>query len=146
MMMRDDLQVALNDVVVALQDAADGHEQAREQLGDRSEADRLARLIEAHGREAETIGEQLRALGDRPREADPEYEAALGLFSRLKAGLAPDEVQSLLEDRAEAEARVAEAADLALERDDVPEDVVDVLIKVRDHARAAAGELGSAAD
>lgn len=142
MMMRDDLQVALNDVVVALQDAADGHEQARVQLGDRPEATKLAGLIEAHGREAETIGEHLRALGDRPREADPEYETVLGLFSQIKASLAPDEVQSLLEDRSEAEARIAETADLALERDDLPDDVAETLRRVRDEARAAAGDLG----
>lgn len=144
MMLRDDLQVALNDVVVALQDAVNGHEHALTALGERAEAGTLRRLVEVHARDAEIIADHLRALGDRPREADSDYETVLDLVSQVKATLAPDDTRSLLEDRAEAEARVAETAECALEYDDLADEIGAALTRIRDEARAAAGELGAA--
>lgn len=141
-MLRDDLQVALNDVVVALQEAAEGHLQAIQQLGKGKRADALDALARTHLAEAEEIGEHLRALGDRPREADSDYDVLRGLFSQVKASLAPDEEESLMEDRAEAEARIAEQAEVALEFDEGSEELTALLTRLRDAARAAAGSLG----
>ncbi|HEX6144898.1 MAG TPA: DUF2383 domain-containing protein [Geminicoccaceae bacterium] len=141
-MLRDELEVCLNDVLVALQEAADGHESAAPQVGERPEAALLRQLVERRRADAQDLAGRLRAMGARPREADSEYETVLGMFAQVKASLAPDEVESLLEDRAEAEARIVDMADLALACDDLPGDVADLLEKLKADARRAAGELG----
>ena len=100
-MLRDELEVCLNDVLVALQEAADGHESAAPQVGERPEAALLRRLVERRRADAQDLAGRLRAMGARPREADSEYETVLGLFAQVMASLAPDVVESLLVDRAE---------------------------------------------
>lgn len=143
-MIRDDLQVALNDVEAAVTEAAEGHTRLAEELrarSDRRAAD-LERLAGRRREVAQALGEQLRALGDRPREGDPEYQSVLEMLARLRASFAEDDVETLLEERAEAEARIVEAVDAALDQDALPEDLVAMLSELREDARRAAGDLG----
>jgi uncharacterized protein (TIGR02284 family) len=140
-MLRDDLQVALNDLVVALQEAADGHEAAAEHLQAGGPADQLRALAARRSALAEDLGERLRALGDRPSEADSDFETLVDLFAQMKAALSPDDVSSLLEDRAAAEAKVAETARLALEQATLPDDLRPQLEELRADAGRVATEL-----
>lgn len=143
-MIRDELQVVLNDVEAAVTEAAEGHAKLAGELRERSEprAADLDRLADERRVVAEALGDRLRALGDRPREGDAEYQSLLEMFTRLRASFAENDVETLLEERAEAEARIVEAVDTALDQDDLPDDLVTMLSELRDQARRAAGELG----
>ena len=146
-MIRDELQVVLNDVEAAVAEAAEGHTRLAEELRGRDHprvAD-LERLAERRRAVAEALGEPLRALGDRPREGDPEYQSVLDMLAHLRASFAENDVETLLEERAEAEARIVEAVDIALDHDGLPDDVVPMLTELRDDARRAAGDLGGSA-
>lgn len=119
-MLRSELQVALNDAIVAAFEAADGHEAAAEVIEDAGVADLLRSFAGARRAAAEELGEHLRALGDLPKVPDSDLETLRDLLSQIKAGLSPDGAQSLLADRAYAEQRVVETARAALALEDRP--------------------------
>lgn len=144
-MIRDELQVVLNDVEAAVTEAAEGHARLADELRGRDHprvAD-LERLASRRRQVAEILGDRLRELGDRPREGDPEYQSVLDMLAHLRASFAENDVETLLEERAEAEARIVEAVDVALDQDALPDDVARLLTELRDDARRAAGDLGA---
>ena len=140
-MLRSELQVALNDVVVACLEAADGHERAADFELDPELADLLHALTEERRSLAEALGERLRDVGDLPRAPDSDLEAVRGVVSRLKAALSADERQALLEERAAAEANLEQAAANALGRDDLPADARALIEQIRERARDARDRL-----
>lgn len=119
-MLRSELQVALNDVIVACHEAADGHETAADVIPDTELAARLGALARERREAADQLGEHLRALDDLPKVPDSDLEALRDLLSRFKSALAPEEWESLLDDRVQAEQQVAGyvRAALALEQRD----------------------------
>ena len=144
-MIRDELQVVLNDVEAVVTEAAEGHARLAEELRarDHPRAADLEALAGRRRRVSETLGERLRALGDRPREGDPEYQSVLEMLARLRASFAENDVETLLEERAEAEARIVEAVDAALDQDALPDDLAAMLTELKDDARRAAGDFGA---
>lgn len=143
-MFRDDRQVALGDLLVALQEAADGHEHVALYLGERGPGPFLDQLVQRDRDWARLIADHLRELGDRPREADTEYETVLEVMTDLKAALAEDDVASMLEDRALAEEKVEETAAVALEQHDMSEAAVTLLREIRAGAHEAQERLRAA--
>lgn len=140
-MLRSELQIALNDVEVALQEAADGHEWAADFVPD-PELSGLLREIAAERRAlSEALGEQLIELGDLPRAPDSDLETVRDLVSRIRAAFSPDERQALLEDRAAAEAHIEACAGTALARDDLSEETRALVQEIRERARAAQGRM-----
>lgn len=136
-MLRSELQIALNDVEVALQEAADGHEWAADFVADPEFADLLRQLAGERRGLAEALGEQLKALGDLPRTPDTDLETVRDLVSRIKAAFSPDESQALLDDRASAEAHLEACARTALTRDDLSDETRALLQKILEAARLA---------
>jgi Domain of unknown function (DUF2383) len=113
-MLRTELQVALNDVIVACQEAADGHETAADVIPDAGLAARLKAFVTERREAAERLGEHLRELGDLPRVPDSDLEALRDLVSRFKSALSPEEWRSLLDDRIQAEQHLVACARAAL--------------------------------
>ena len=144
-MLRTELQIALNDVAVALQEAADGHEWAADFVPDPQLADLLRELAGERRSLAAALGEQLKALGDLPRAPDTDLETVRDLVSRIKAAFSPDERQALLEDRAAAEANLESRVETALARDDLPDDARALLREVLERARLAKERIGAKA-
>jgi uncharacterized protein (TIGR02284 family) len=142
-MLRSELQIALNDVQVALQEAADGHEWAADFVPDPQLGDLLRELALERRSLAEALGEQLKALGDLPRAPDTDLETVRDLVSRIKAAFSPDERQALLDDRAAAEARLEACAETVLARDDLPEDALALLREILERARLAKERMGA---
>jgi uncharacterized protein (TIGR02284 family) len=140
-MLRSELQVALNDVVVACLEAADGHERSADFELDPQLADLLRVLTEERRSLAEALGERLKATGDLPRAPDSDLEAVRGVVSRFKAALSADERRALLEERAVAEANLEEVAASALCRDDLPADARALVEQIRERARNARDRL-----
>jgi uncharacterized protein (TIGR02284 family) len=142
-MLRSELQIALNDVEVALQEAADGHEWAADFVSDPQLADLLRELALERRSLAEALGEQLKALGDLPRAPDTDLETVRDLVSRIKAAFSPDERQALLQDRAVAEANLESRTEAALARDDLSEDTRALLQATLERARLAKERMGA---
>lgn len=139
-LVRDDRQVALNEVVVCAREAADNHRDAASRVED----EELRRLLEAHaGRHellAEQIAEQLKRLDDLPKEPDRDAETLHQLFSRIKAAFSGDEEQALADDRVAEDAKVATAIDEAL-RHDLPQKTRAQLQEFRELLQAEMAEL-----
>jgi uncharacterized protein (TIGR02284 family) len=144
-MLRDDLQTALNDVVVACLEAADGYEAAAGLLDEAALAARFRELADRRRAAAEELAQDLRALGDLPRTPDSDFEAVEIAVSHLKAWLAEDPERSVLDERLAAEVRIADAVAEALAQPDLPEDARQRLEHLRDEVAAAQGQLGAAA-
>lgn len=139
-MLRDDRQTALNDVVVACAEAADGHAHAAQLV----EAHELARVLEALAEQrsaaADELGEHLRGLGDLPKAPDSDLEAIRELAERVSAALSADEQTRLVEERERAEAAVEETVAAALDYG-LPTATRDVLVRLREEARLARERL-----
>ena len=144
-MLRSELQIALNDVEVALQEAADGHEWAADSAPDPQLADLLRELAGERRALAEALGEQLKALGDLPRAPDTDLETVRDLVSRIKAAFSPDERQALLDDRAAAEAHLEACARTVLARDDLSDETRALLQEILERARQAQKRMGATA-
>lgn len=141
-MLRSELQSAINDVVVACEEAADGHEHAATFLeAQGGEALRLLRALAEQRRAAATeLGDQLRELGDLPTAPDTELETLHDLVARVKAALSADERQVVLEDRAQAEAAIEQAARAAL-RMQLPDRCRELLAQLHEETRLAQQRL-----
>lgn len=133
MLLRNELQVALNDVIVACHEAADGHETAADVIPDTELAGRLAAFAHERREAADQLGEHLRALDDLPKVPDSDLETLRDLLSRFKSALAPEEWEGLLDDRVRAEQQVVGHVRAAL------------TLEQRDDARAVLRRIEAAA-
>jgi hypothetical protein len=137
-----ELQIALNDVVVACLEAADGHEAAAGMLEEEDRlAGRLRDLAQARRQAADELGDAIRRLGDLPPAPDADLEAARELASLVKAALSPDQRQTLMQERAAAEARLEACIAQALARADLPETARAALLELSASSRAARERL-----
>jgi uncharacterized protein (TIGR02284 family) len=117
-MLRDDRQVALNQVIEAALTAARAHEQGATLLEDDPEpAAALRALAGRRSHTATLLGEHLRRLGDLPKEPDADLEAAKELLARVRVAFSEDKHQQVLQQARDVEAQLAEAVRAALEQD-----------------------------
>jgi uncharacterized protein (TIGR02284 family) len=117
-MLRDDRQVALNQVIEAALTAARAHEQGAALLEDAPDsAAALRALAERRSHIATVLGEHLRRLGDLPKDPDADLEAAKELLARVRVAFSEDKRQQVRQQAQEVEAHLAEAVRGALEQD-----------------------------
>jgi hypothetical protein len=116
--LRDDRQIALNAAIQACLQAAHVHDDGAEVIG---EGAALRRLAACRRQDAERLAAHLRLLGDLPMEPDPEYQAATDLLSHIKAALAADEREQVLERSKAAEQALGAALQQALAQDLTPD-------------------------
>lgn len=116
-MLRNEKQIALNEVVVACKKAADVYDVC----ADRAQDPGMARLLREAAAERRMglpgLEEWLQASGDLPREPDEDAETARGVLTSLKSALSPDERQSVVEDCERAEEELEQAIAVALRLD-----------------------------
>jgi len=136
-----ELQTALNEVVVACLEAAEGHEAAAGMLADDRLAGVLRELARARREAASELGDVIRQLGDLPPAPDPDLEVARELASRVKAALSPDERQTLMPERAAAEAHLEACIAQALARADLPEPARASLLRLSASSQDARDRL-----
>jgi Domain of unknown function (DUF2383) len=121
-MLRDARQVAINQVVEALLEAAHLHEQGTHAIdADPDLAGALRALAERRRRAAQELGEHLRRLGDLPSEPDADLQAAKDVLAWVQDALADDQRDQVLERSRQAEEHLTEKVRAALE-EDVPSD------------------------
>ena len=114
MLLRDDTQTALNRVESLCLETADGYGSVARQAGDPSLAALFGQTQQQRQRLAAELAPHIRALGDLPRQPDPDREALDHVVDGIKAFLAGDSDAVLLEQRLAADAGLEEAVRAAL--------------------------------
>ena len=122
MLLRNELQTALQDVEVACLEVADGHEAAADMLADDPLAAVLRELAGARRTAAERLGERIREQDDLPAEPDADLETARDLATRVMAALSADQHHTLAAERAAAEGHLATLAEDALDQPELSDD------------------------
>jgi hypothetical protein len=141
MLLRNELQTALQDVEVGCLEVADGHDAAAETLADDPLAATLRELAEARRTAAERLAERIREEGDLPGEPDADLETARDLASRVLAALSGDQHHTLAAERAAAEGHLATLAATALDHLDVSPRAQTLIEQIRRDASAAQQRL-----
>ena len=135
--MLDDRQVALQDVIAALHEAADYYHEAAQRLEDETLRPLFEALAERRRRGAERLGEHVKDLGALPRQPDPDRETLEHLAEWLRAQLSTDrrrtliqgsierahEIEALLDKTEACELPTATHARVARERQRIEEDI-----------------------
>jgi hypothetical protein len=138
-MLRDARQVAINQVVESLLEAAHLHEQGAELLDAEPDLARALRaLAERRRRAAQQLGEHVRRLGDLPSEPDADLQAAKDVLAWVQDALADDQRDQVLQRCRQAEEHLALKVRAALD-EDLPSDTRAVLEQL-----GAVPELGAA--
>jgi len=137
MLLRSELQAALQDLEVACLEVADGHDAAAGILADDPLAATLRELAGARRAAAERLGEFIRQQGDLPAEPDADLETARELATRVKAALSPDQHHTLAAERAAAEGHLVALAEAALGQAELSHEARALVEQIR-HAAAAA--------
>jgi uncharacterized protein (TIGR02284 family) len=144
-LLRNALQTALHDVVLACGEAADGHEAAAELL----EGDPLAHVLRELAAErrafAGQLGERLRELDDLPPEPDADLETVRELATWVKAALTGDQRHTVLLERKAAETHLQSTAEQALIQADLSPETRPLLEQIRADAQAAHHRLAALA-
>ena len=112
--LRSDEQIALNELIVACREAANGHRTAAELLSQ----DALAQQLEELAQDRETMADKLAELvlegDDIPDAPSAEKELLESAVARLKSVISDDEARQALEDCKLKERKVFEAAEALL--------------------------------
>jgi len=117
-MLRSEIVIALNDVVVACREAASQHQTAAAACGDEALRAALEELSRDRSAAIDEISQKVQDLGDVPNAPPHEKELFETAVTRVKAALSDDELAALLEDCESKELRVAEAAAAAVRHAD----------------------------
>lgn len=140
-MLRDEIDTALNDLLVQCESNARHFEYTAELLPEKTpERGRLARLATQRQADAERLRHVVTARGQLPSTADSDWDTLLEFYDRIAARLGEYGVGRLLRERADDENRLAALAHTALALA-VPDDLRPWLERLRDDARASAERL-----
>ena len=140
-LLRNELQTALHDVVLASFETADGHEAAAEILADHPLAEVLRQLVDERRELAGRLGERLRELDDLPPEPDADLETVRELASWVKAALTGDQRHTVLHERKAAETHLEHTVEQALTQPDLAPETRSLLEQIRAAAQAAQRQL-----
>jgi hypothetical protein len=130
MMFRKAWEVAAEDVLVKATEQADLFRDAADYLSAHDHprtAELCADIAARRQAMAAELAAGLRANGIYPKTVDPEREALEHLFGTVKSALSPDEADSLLTSRRDADNALREALSAAREVDDMPEPLTRML-------------------
>lgn len=135
-MLRDDRQVALDDVIVALENAADAYADASELL-EKADPEMSARFDELARRRAAAaarVTEHLRATGDLPSEPDQDLETVDVVIRHLKAQFAAPEWDELTTEALSREEEIAAKVEAATATG-LPDPALDTLKRLEQDVR-----------
>jgi hypothetical protein len=145
MLLRNELQTALQDLEVACLEVADGHEAAAGMLADDDPlAPVLRELAGARRAAAERLGECIRQLDDLPAEPDADLETARELAARFMAALSPDQHHTVAGERAAAEGHLVGLAEAALEQHGLADEARRLVEQIGAAAASAQQRLAAA--
>ncbi|WP_237055846.1 hypothetical protein [Microbulbifer sediminum] len=102
-LIRDDVQVALNDLHVALKHSADHYRYAAEFLSDESAASHCQAIAGERDQLAGLVADAIRAAGDLPAVPDSEREVGEQLLQRLESMFSADQAREVMAQRRDAD-------------------------------------------
>lgn len=114
MLLRNDAQVALNQVEERCIEAADHFASSAKRTDDPALIDIFESLARRHNELALRIAEELRHMDDLPKVPDPDREAAVEVLSAVKEFFSGDARATMLEEHISAEKKLIDAVDAAL--------------------------------
>ena len=114
MLLRDERQVALNDVETLCIEAADRHEAAARRIGDDALARLLGGLAALRRRQAGELAQVIRASGDLPNAPDRDRQDVRELLSMVMPVLTGDERINLINEAERIEDKLEQALAAAL--------------------------------
>lgn len=139
-MLLDDRHVALNDLIVLCEEAADQYLDAAEVTDDTELSTLFRELARKRERAAHELAQHVVELGALPRVPDTDKETLERLVLRMKATLSLDEPLALLRERMRTEDEIAALTDRALHVN-LPEGAQAVLHRLRREASEAKARL-----
>lgn len=143
MLLRNQQQLALNQVETLCIEAADHYAASARQTDDGGLVELFEELAEHRNRLAAELAEHIRAMDDLPQAPDPDREKADDIISAVKSFFSADTDGSLIQDREEFEYKLAQAAQAALEQP-MPEPTLELLGRIVAHAEEACHLLAAA--
>ncbi len=143
-MLRDEIQATVNDLMRLCADCRDAYGQAAATAADAALTALFEQLAEQRADMALALRALDRRLGDLPHARDPDRATATRLLSRLKARLASDPDEISIELCEDADTRLADSMGEALERDDLPPEVRETVLRLQCEVTAALGRLAAA--
>ena len=138
-MLRSEAQATVSELAVKLRDAADRYADAAGHSSG-ARAALFARLAGRHQENALRLEQQIRSLGDLPREPDPERETFERLAAHLKATLHADPDAVFIEEGQRMEAAIATLIHDTL-KVPLPETVQPVLRQIQQEVADAQRQL-----
>jgi uncharacterized protein (TIGR02284 family) len=145
MILRDESEVALNDLIGLCDTAAETYETAAKVVAEH-DAD-LAALFRELGEQRRRMERELRAqderIGDVPHGVDPDFTTLHDLFVRVKSAFAADERRTLIADCEAAENGLAARLGTALTLE-LPQQTAAILRQMHYEVTAALGRLAAA--
>lgn len=143
MLLRDDRQIALNEVELLCVRSADHYAAAASRTDDDALAGLFGSLAEQRRLLADELATHIRALDDLPQQPDPDREAVENALTGIKAFFSGDARGTLIDERADEEEMLATAVRTALQQDLAP-DTHALLKRIFAHADTAKQALDAA--
>lgn len=144
MLLRDDLQMAVNAVETLCFETADGYASAATRTDQPEVARLFADLAAQRNQFAAELAAHIRALDDLPQQPDPDREAMGQVLSGIKALLSGDAHAALIDERMQVEDKLAAAAHDAL-RHELPAETRSMLERLLAHVVSSKQELAALA-
>ncbi len=142
MLLRNQQQLALNQVETLCIETADHYEAAARQTDNADLIQLFEELSEHRNHLAAELAYHIRAMDDLPQAPDPDREKADDIISAVKSFFATDTEENLIREREEFEYKLAQAAQAALEQA-MPEPTAELLGRIVAHAEEACHLLSS---
>ncbi|MFI2810209.1 MULTISPECIES: hypothetical protein [Microbulbifer] len=102
-LIRDDVQVALHDLHVALKHSADSYSHAADFLNDAGASNRCRSIASERDKLAALVAAAVREAGDLPAVPDSEREVGEQLLQRLESLFSADQAREVMAQRREAD-------------------------------------------
>jgi uncharacterized protein (TIGR02284 family) len=140
-LLREEREIALTDAVLALKGAALQLDDEAGVLQDPAVAALFRELAGEHHAMAAELDAELRRLGYKSREPDPDAEAGKELLTRVKAALSSDETRVLVQNREAGEESAEEAIEAARQLADLSPETRALLDRLADGIAGARSRL-----
>lgn len=131
MLLRDEKQMALNDIESRCMEAADHYDAAARRVHDDELRQLFAELAASRRRQARELAPHIRALGDLPKAPDADQEDMRELLYTIIPLLSGDQRASLINEREQADRELLQSVDCAL-RQPLPAEIQADLATMRD--------------
>jgi hypothetical protein len=109
MLLRDDAQIALNEIHSLCIEAADHYALAATKTCVSSIKNQLLESVRQHHAFAARLATYIRQMDDQPRLPDPDKETVESFISNIKMKLVKDEKQALIQEQIKFEQKLIEA-------------------------------------